>query len=104
MTISWTAPGSGSAVSGYRIMRGTDPGNLSAVAADTGNTNVEYTDSTVAEETAYHYAVLALSQDGDGAQSATVPPGQRLRTRGPRTQIKATPETAWEPGTPRPSR
>ena len=33
---------------------------------------MEYTDSTVAAETTYHYAVLALSQDGDGAQSAAL--------------------------------
>ena len=33
---------------------------------------MEYADSTVAAETAYHYAVLALSQDVDGAQSTTV--------------------------------
>ena len=72
MTISWTAPGSGSAVSGYRILRGTDAGNLSAIAPDTGSTGTEYTDSTVAAETTYHYGVLALSQDGDGAQSATI--------------------------------
>ena len=71
VTISWTAPGSGSAVSGYRILRGTDASNLSAIAPDTGGTGTEYTDSTVAAETTYHYGVLALSQDGDGAQSAT---------------------------------
>ncbi len=72
MTLSWTAPGSGSAVSGYRVLRGTETGNLSAITQDTGNTSTEYTDSTVDAETTYHYAVLALSQDGDGAQSDTI--------------------------------
>ena len=73
VTISWTAPGSGSAVSPATGSCGElTPDSLSAIAPDTGSTGTEYTDSTVAEETTYHYAVLALSQDGDGAQSATV--------------------------------
>ena len=33
---------------------------------------MEYEDDTVAPETTYHYAVLALSPDGDGAQSSTI--------------------------------
>ena len=71
VTLSWTAPSSGSTVAGYRVLRGADADSLSTITQDTGNTTVEYTDSTVAAETTYHYAVLALSQDGDGAQSAT---------------------------------
>ena len=39
---------------------------------DTGSDSVEYTDSTVAAEIAYFYAVLALSQNVDGEQSTTV--------------------------------
>ena len=72
VTLTWTAPGSGSTVSGYRVVRGTDASNLSAIVGDTGNPGTEYTDSTVTAETTYHYAVLALSQDGDGAQSNTL--------------------------------
>ena len=72
VTLTWTAPSSGSTVTSYRVLRGTDANSLSTIAQDTGNTNVEYTDTTVAAETTYHYAVLALSQDGDGAQSATI--------------------------------
>ena len=70
--LSWTAPSRGSTVSGYRVMRGTDADSLSTIEEDTGNIDVEYTDSTVAAETTYYYAVLALSQDGDGAQSAAL--------------------------------
>ena len=70
--LSWTAPSSGSTVTSYRILRGTDANSLSAIADDTGSTGTEYTDSTVAVETTYYYAVLALSQDGDGQQSDTV--------------------------------
>ena len=72
VTLSWTAPGSGSTVTGYRILRGTDSNSLSAIAQDTGSAGTEYTDSTVTAATTYYYAVLALSADGDGAQSATI--------------------------------
>ena len=71
VTISWAAPSQGT-VTSYRVMRGTETGSLSTIEEDTGNIDVEYTDSTVAAETTYYYAVLALSQDGDGAQSTTV--------------------------------
>ena len=71
MTISWAAPATGT-VTGYRVLRGTNANSLSTIAQNTGNTTVEYTDSTAAAETTYHYAVLALSQDGDGARSTTV--------------------------------
>ena len=72
VTLTWTAPSSGSTVAAYRVLRGTDADSLSTIAQDTGNTGTEYTDTTVAAETTYHYAVLALSQDGDGMPSATI--------------------------------
>ena len=72
VTLTWTAPGSVSTVTGYKVLRGTDANSLSAIAQDTGSAGAEYTDSTVAADTTYRYAVLALSQDGDGAQSATL--------------------------------
>ena len=71
VTLTWTAPSSVSTVTGYKVLRGTDANSLSAIAQDTGSAGAEYTDSTVAAETTYHYAVLALSADGDGAQSNT---------------------------------
>ena len=71
VTISWAAPGQGS-VTGYRILRGTDSNSLSAIVQDTSSTATEYTDSTVAAETTYYYAVLALSAEGNGTQSAAV--------------------------------
>ena len=70
VTLTWSDP-ENTSITGYRILRGTETGKLSVVAQDTGSADTEYTDSTVAAETTYHYAVLALSQDGDGAQSAT---------------------------------
>ena len=71
VTLTWTAPSSVSTVTGYKVLRGTDANSLSAIAQDTGSAGAEYTDSTVAAETTYYYAVLALSADGDGAQSNT---------------------------------
>ena len=60
VTLTWTAPSRGT-VTGYRVLRGTDANSLIAIAQDTGNAGTEYTDSTVAAETTYFYAVLALS-------------------------------------------
>ena len=71
ITLTWTAPATGT-VTGYRVLRGTNANSLSTIAQNTGNTTVEYTDSTVTAETTYHYSVLALSQDGNGVQSTTV--------------------------------
>ena len=71
VTLTWSDP-ENTSITGYRILRGTETGKLSVVAQDTGSADTEYTDSTVAAETTYHYAILALSADGDGAQSAAV--------------------------------
>ena len=71
ITLSWTDP-EDTSITGYRVLRGNEAGKLTAIADDTGSDSVEYTDSTVAAEIAYFYAVLALSQNADGAQSAEV--------------------------------
>ena len=71
LTLTWNDP-QDTNLTGYRILRGTDAGSLSTIAANTGSAGTEYTDSTVAAKTTYHYAVLALSQDGNGPQSAAV--------------------------------
>ena len=71
LTLTWNDP-QDTNITGYRIQRGTDAGSLSTIAANTGSAGTEYTDSTVAAKTTYHYAVLALSQDGNGPQSAAV--------------------------------
>ena len=71
LTLTWDDP-QDTSITGYRILRGAEVGNLSSIEADTGSNNTEYTDATVEPETIYHYAILALSQDGDGAESSTV--------------------------------
>ena len=71
LTLTWVDPQDAS-ITGYRVLRGTDAGNLSTIEADTGNASTEYRDSTVAAETTYFYAVMAMSADGDGAQSTAL--------------------------------
>ena len=94
VTIRWAAPATGT-VTGYQVLRGTNPNSLSAIAQDTGSTTVEYTDTTVAAETTYHYAVLAHSQDGDGAQSITISVTTPAKAQPPSTP-EPTPATAEE--------
>ena len=71
LTLTWNNP-QDARITGYRVLRGNDASSLSALAADTGSVSTEYTDPAVDPETTYHYAVLALSPDGDGDQSGTV--------------------------------
>ena len=71
LTLTWHDPQDDS-ITGYRVLRGPGADNLSAIKSDTGSNSTEYEDDTVAPETTYFYAVLALSQDGDRVQSATL--------------------------------
>ena len=68
LTLSWNGPRD-ARITGYRVLRGPDADSLSTIQADTGSPGTNYTDSTVEPETTYHYAVIALSQDGQGGQS-----------------------------------
>ena len=70
VTLSWTAPAH-SAISGYRILRGTDASTLSVIAPDTGSTATSYVDAGASPSTTYVYAVVALSAAGEGAPSAS---------------------------------
>ena len=69
LTLTWDDPQDAN-ITGYRVMRGPDAGSLSTLA-NTQSNSTSFADSTVDPETTYHYGVLALSQDGDGAQSTT---------------------------------
>ena len=101
VTLTWTAPSRGT-VTGYRVLRGTDANSLSAIAQDTGSAGTEFTDSTVAAETTYFYAVLALSADGDGAQSAAVSATTPAAPRSKKGEDKPPPNrvTRAAPGVP----
>ena len=70
VTLSWTAPAH-SAISGYRILRGTDASTLAVIAPDTGSTATSYVDASASPSTTYVYAVVALSAAGEGAPSAS---------------------------------
>ena len=71
LTLTWNDPQDAD-ITGYRVLRGSDAGSLSTIEADTESAGAEYTDSTVTAETTYHYAVMALSADGDSTQSGTI--------------------------------
>ena len=71
LTLTWNDPQE-AGITGYRVLRGTDADSLSTIEADTESARAEYTDTTVAAETTYFYAVLALSADGYGAQSTAL--------------------------------
>ena len=70
LTLTWNDP-QDTNITGYRIQRGTDANSLHTIEPNTGGPSANYTDSTVVAETTYHYAVLAMSQDGNGARSIT---------------------------------
>ena len=92
VVLSWSAPGH-SALTGYRIQRGSDADALETIVEDTGNLQLTYTDTTTADDATYHYAIIALSLDGDSAQSGTV-----SATTPPRTPV--TPVIEGAPGAP----
>ena len=73
----WSAP-KHKGLTGYRILRGSDAGSLETIVDDTGDLATGYTDTTAADDATHHYAIIALSLDGDsprsGTVSATTPP------------------------------
>ena len=70
LTLTWHNP-QDSTITGYQILRGTEANSLFTIEDNTGSASASYTDSTVEPETTYHYAVQALSQDGNGARAVT---------------------------------
>ena len=71
MTLIWDDP-EDDTITGYRILRGPDSGNLAVIAEDTGSADTGYVDEDVEAETSYVYAVTALNDGGAGEQSGTV--------------------------------
>ena len=69
--LSWDDPGDGT-ITGYQVLRGPDADNLAALADDTGDADTSYTDSSVAAETTYVYAVRARNTHGLGPQADPV--------------------------------
>ena len=77
VALSWEAPDH-NGLTGYRILRASDADSLETIVEDTGNLATGYTDTTAADDATHHYAIIALSLDGDsrrsGTVSATTPP------------------------------
>ena len=71
VTLGWNDPQDGN-ITGYRVLRGTSTASLSTLEDNTESAGTEYTDSTVEPETTYHYAVMAMSTDGNSAQSSAI--------------------------------
>ena len=68
LTLTWDDPNN-DAITGYRILKGTEPDNLLVTKDDTGSTNTKYTDSEVEKATTYFYSVNALTTNGSGPRS-----------------------------------
>ena len=92
VVLTWSAP-THSALTGYRILRGSSADALETIVEDTGNLELTHTDTTAADDATHHYAITALSLDGDGAQSGAV-----SATTPPRTPV--TPVTEGAPAAP----
>ena len=67
----WTDPGDDT-ITGYQVLRGPDADNLAVLVDDPGDANTSYTDSSVASQTTYVYAVRAHNADGLSPQSDPV--------------------------------
>ena len=71
VALSWTTPSAGSsAITGYKVFRGTTPGG-GTLLTTTGVTN-SYTDTTAANGTTYYYTVAAVNSAGTGTASNEV--------------------------------
>ena len=91
VVLSWSAP-THSALTGYRILRGPTADALETIVEDTGGLELSHSDTTAADDATHHYAITALSLDGDGAQSGTV-----SATTPPRTPVTPVIEGAPAP-------
>ena len=72
VTLTWTAPASGSTVTGYRLWRQTDAGTFAQLGSDLAATLLTHTDSTVQNDHVYRYWLQGLSDVGPGVPTATV--------------------------------
>ena len=72
VTLTWTAPTTGGAVTGYRVWRQTGEEGFTIPGADLAADVLAHTDTTVADSTAYQYRVQALSAAGAGVRTPAV--------------------------------
>ena len=72
VSLSWTAPPAGAAVTGYRLWRQEDDAAFAQLGADLTDTATAYTDDTVQNDHVYRYWLQALAAEGPGVPTATV--------------------------------
>ena len=72
VTLSWAAPASGSAVTGYRLWRQEGDGAFAQLGSDLAATVTTYTDSAVQNDHVYRYWLQALSDEGPGVPTTTL--------------------------------
>jgi hypothetical protein len=97
VSLGWSAPADGgSAITGYRIYRGTTSSALSALTTVAPGTS--FVDTSVTPTTTYYYQLAAINSVGEGAKSAvvsatptTVPSAPTLST----TSRKSTVTLSW---------
>jgi len=102
ISLRWRHPISdgGSAIVGYRILRGTDRGSLDTLAQVSWSTR-SYIDTTVENGVIYYYAVQAINGYGNGTLSPIVsqmpvgPPGAPVNLTGHVGVAEVT--ISWEP-------
>ncbi len=70
VALAWGAPATGSAPTGYKVMRSTSSG--SGFAEIHNSSNLFFNDASVAASTLYYYKVLAYNASGDGTASNEV--------------------------------
>jgi subtilisin family serine protease len=68
--LSWQAPSSGGAPTGYKVYRGTSSSNLTFVA--TLNTSTSFNNTGLTRGVTYFFQVSATNSAGEGPRSATV--------------------------------
>ena len=93
VALSWSAPDH-NGLTGYRILRGVEADAMETIVDDTGDLALTYTDTTAADDATHHYAVVALSLDGDSPQSATV---SATTPPQPEPTLEPTPEPQQNP-------
>lgn len=70
--LAWSTPMSdgGTPITGYAVMRGTDPGNMTQLKVL--GVVLEYSDGSVVKDTTYYYSVVAVNSVGEGAGADSV--------------------------------